>query len=126
MLVVTNSTFQTIKSCLKIEMCMTYTIVIVSVFCHPTSEFIRMSHYSRKTMVASKDIRNYTGSGWSPTSSLRDGSSACSLVECSKVLTMGYARRVKEVGEWRGTSRMKSQESIPLEGCCNTIGVKHH
>jgi hypothetical protein len=36
--------------------------------------------------------------------------------ECSEVLTMGYARRVKEVGEWRGTARIKSRESVPLEG----------
>ena len=68
-------------------------------------------------MVASKGTRNYTGSGWSPMSSLRDGSSACSSVECYEVLTMGYAKRVEEVGEWRGTARMKSRESIPLEGC---------
>jgi hypothetical protein len=83
------------------------------------SEFIHVSHYSRKTMVASKDIRNYTGSGWSPTSSLRDSSVAYSLVECSKVLTMGYARRKKEVGEWIRTARTKSRESVesvPLEG----------
>jgi hypothetical protein len=67
-------------------------------------------------MVASKDIRNYIGSGQSPTSSLRDSLSACFSVECSEVLTMGYARREKEVGEWRGTARMKSQESVPLKG----------
>ena len=46
-------------------------------------------------MVTSKDIRNYNGSDQSPTSSFRDGSSACSLIECSEVLTMGYARRVE-------------------------------
>ena len=63
-------------------------------------------------MVTSKDIRNYNGSDQSPTSSFRDGSSACSLIECSEVLTMGYARRVEEVGEWRGTAQMKSQESV--------------
>jgi hypothetical protein len=68
-------------------------------------------------MVASKDTRNYIGLGRSPTSSLRDGLSECSSVECSEVLIMGYARRVEEVGEWRGTTRMKSQESVPLEGC---------
>jgi hypothetical protein len=38
-------------------------------------------------------------------------------VSCSEVLTMEYARREKEVGEWRGTARIKSQESVPLEGC---------
>jgi hypothetical protein len=68
-------------------------------------------------MVASKDTRNYTGSGRSPTPSFRDSSSACSLVECSEVLKMGYARRVREVGEPRGAIRMKSRESIHLEGC---------
>jgi len=75
----------------------------MSVFCHPMSEFICMSCYSRKMMVASKDTRSYTSLGWSPTSSLKDCSSACSSVECSEVVTMGYARGVKEVGEWRGT-----------------------
>jgi hypothetical protein len=50
-------------------------------------------------------------------SSLRERSSACSSVECSEVLIMEYARRVKEVGEWRVTVRMESRESIPLEGC---------
>jgi hypothetical protein len=59
------------------------------VFCQPTSEFIRVSRCSRKTMVASKDTRNYTSLGRSPTSSLRDGLSKCSLIECFKVLTMG-------------------------------------
>ena len=68
-------------------------------------------------MVASKDTRNYTGLGQSPMSTLRDGSSACSSVKCSEVLTMGYARRVEEVGVWSGTARMKSQEFVPLEGC---------
>ena len=68
-------------------------------------------------MVASKDTRNYTGSGQSPMSNHRERSSACSSVECSEVLIMGYARRVKEVGEWRGTARMESQESVPIEGC---------
>ena len=72
----------------------------MSVFCHPTSEFIFMLHCSRKTMVASKDTMNYTGSGQSPMTSLRDSSSACSLVQCSEILTMGHARRLKEVGEW--------------------------
>ena len=46
--------------------------------------------------------KELSSSSRSPTSSLRDSSSACSSVECSEVLTMGYARRVKEVGEWRG------------------------
>jgi hypothetical protein len=78
--------------------CMFNHVAMLSVFCHPTSEFIRVSHCSR----------NYTGSGQSPTLSLKDCSSACSLVECSEVLTMGYARRVREVGEWRGVVRMKS------------------
>jgi hypothetical protein len=59
-----------------------------------------MLHCSWKMMVASKDIRNYTSSGQSPTSSPRYSLSACSSIECSEVLTMGYARRVKEVGEW--------------------------
>ena len=68
-------------------------------------------------MVASKDTRNYTGLGQCPTSSLRDRLSVCSLGECSEVLTMGYARRLKEVIEWRGTARMESRESVPLEGC---------
>jgi hypothetical protein len=67
-------------------------------------------------MVAPKDTRSYTCSGRSPTTSLRDSSSACSSVECSEVLTMGYARRVKEVGEWRGTAGIKSREFVPLEG----------
>jgi hypothetical protein len=70
------------------------------VFCQPTSEFIRMSRCSRKTMVASKDTRNYTGSGQSPMSSLREGLSMCSSVDCSEVLTMGYVIRGEEVGEW--------------------------
>jgi len=35
----------------------------LSVFCQSTSEFIRVSRYSRKMMVASKDTRNYTSSG---------------------------------------------------------------
>jgi hypothetical protein len=83
----------------------------------PDSEFMRMSCCSRKTMVTSKDTRNYTGLSWSPTSSLRERSSACSSFECSEVLTLEYARRVEEVGEWRGTTRMKSWESVPLEGC---------
>ena len=43
-------------------------------------------------------------------------SSACSSVECSEVLTMGYARRVKEVGEWRGTARMKDSRFRCLGG----------
>jgi hypothetical protein len=42
------------------------------VFCQPTSGFIRVSNCSRKTIVASKDIRNYTGSGRGPMSSLRE------------------------------------------------------
>jgi hypothetical protein len=67
-------------------------------------------------MVASKDTRNYTGSGWSPTSSLRERLSACSTIECSKVLTIGCVRRVEELVEWRGTAQMKSRESVPLEG----------
>jgi hypothetical protein len=56
-----------------------------------------MSRCSMKTVVASKDTRNYTGLDRSPTSSLRERSSACPSVECSEVLTMGYARRVEEV-----------------------------
>ena len=88
----------------------------LSVFCHSTSEFICMSRYSRKTMVACKDTRNYSGSGRSPTSSLRDSSNAYSSVEWSEVITMGYARREIEVGEWRGTARIKSRESVSLEG----------
>jgi hypothetical protein len=48
-------------------------------------------------VVASTDTINYIGSDRSPTSSLRERSSACSSVECSEVLTMGYARRVEEV-----------------------------
>ena len=67
-------------------------------------------------MVASKDTRNYTGSGQSPTSSLRERSSACSSVECSEVLAMGYAKRVKVAGEWRGTAQMESPKSVPMEG----------
>jgi len=74
-------------------------------------------HCSRKMMIALKDTRNYIGSGQSPTSSLRERSSVCSSVECSEVHTMGYARRVEEVGEWRGTAQMKSRQSVPLEGC---------
>ena len=89
----------------------------LSVFCQPASEFIRVSRCSRNMMIASKDTRNYVGSCRSPMSSLRESLSACSSVECSKVLTMGYARRVEEVGEWRGTAQMKSQESVSLEGC---------
>ena len=73
--------------------------MVLSVFCHLMSEFIRVSRCSSKTMAASKDIRNYIGLGRSPMSSLRDSSSACSSVECSEVLTMGYARRKKEIGE---------------------------
>jgi hypothetical protein len=87
------------------------------VFCHPMSEFIHVSRCSRKTMVTSKGTRNYIGSRQSPTSTLRDSLSSCSSVECSEVLIMGYARKEKEVGEWRGTARMKSRESVSLEGC---------
>jgi hypothetical protein len=29
----------------------------------------------------------------------------------------GYARRVKEVGDWRGTARIRYRESILLQGC---------
>jgi hypothetical protein len=72
----------------------------VSVFCQPTSEFIRMLRYFRKTMVASKDTRNYIGSDRSTMSSFTESSSVCSSVECSEVLTMGCVRRGKEVGEW--------------------------
>ena len=90
---------------------------MMSVFFQLTSEFICVPRCFRKTMVAFKDTRNYIGSDQSPTSSLRESSSACSLVECSEVLTTGYARRVEEVGEWRGTAQMKSRESVPLEGC---------
>jgi hypothetical protein len=61
----------------------------VSVFCRPTSEFIRVSRCFRKTMLAHKDTKSYTSSGRSPTSSLRDDSSLCSSVECCEVLTMG-------------------------------------
>jgi hypothetical protein len=61
----------------------------VSVFCQPTSEFIRVSCCSRKTMVASKYIKNYTGLDRSPTFSFIEGSSSCSSVECSEVLTIG-------------------------------------
>jgi hypothetical protein len=61
----------------------------LSVFYQWASEFIRVSHCSRKTMVASKDIRNYTSSCRSPTSSLRESSGVCSSVECSEILTMG-------------------------------------
>jgi hypothetical protein len=57
------------------------------------SEFIRMSHCSRKTMIASKYIRNYIGLGRSPTFSLRESSSACSSVQCFEVLTIGCVRR---------------------------------
>jgi hypothetical protein len=53
----------------------------VLVFRKPMSEFIHMSRCSRKTMVALKDTRNYVGSGRSPTSSLGDGLSSCSLVQ---------------------------------------------
>jgi hypothetical protein len=56
-------------------------------------------------MVASKDTKNYTGSGQSLTSSLRDSLSAFSLVKCSEVLKMWYARREREAGEWRVQSR---------------------
>ena len=38
----------------KAEQNHTYSESIMSVFCHPTSEFIRVSRCSRKTMVASK------------------------------------------------------------------------
>jgi hypothetical protein len=102
-------------SCFCIKILDNSLIGLVSVFSQPASEFIPMSRCSRKTMVAFKDTRNYTGSSRSATSSLRDGSSACFSVNCSKVLTMGYARRVKEVGEWRGTDRIKSRESAPLK-----------
>jgi hypothetical protein len=63
--------------------------VMLSVFCPPTIEFIRVSRCSKKTMVASKDTRNYIASGRSPISTLRGGSGSCSSVECSEVLTMG-------------------------------------
>ena len=36
---------------------------VMLVFCHPTSEFVRMSRCSSNTMVASKDTRSYTGVG---------------------------------------------------------------
>jgi len=72
----------------------------VSVFYQPMSEFICMLCYSRKTMVASKHTRNYTRSGRSTMSSLRESSSVYSSVECSDVLAMGCVRRGKEVGEW--------------------------
>ena len=88
----------------------------MSVFCHPTSEFICVSCCSSKTMVASKDTRNYTGSDRSPMSTLRKDRVRVPRLNAA-VLTMGYVRRVEEVGEWRGTVRMKSRESIPLEGC---------
>jgi hypothetical protein len=58
---------------------------------HPTSEFIQMSCCSRKMIVASKDTRNYTSLGQSPAYSLKERSNACFSVECSEVLTMGYA-----------------------------------
>jgi hypothetical protein len=61
----------------------------LSMFCRPTSEFIRVSRCFRKMMVALKGMRSYTGSGQSPMSSLRDNSSSCSSVECSEVLTTG-------------------------------------
>ena len=67
-------------------------------------------------MITSKDTRNYTGSDRSPTSSLRDSSNVYFSVEWSEVLTVGYARREIEVGEWRGTARIKSRESVSLEG----------
>ena len=70
----------------------------LSVFCQPTSEFIRVSCCSRKTMVASKDTRNYTGSGQSPTSSLREDRVCVPRLNALK-FTMGCARRGKEVGE---------------------------
>jgi hypothetical protein len=73
---------------------------LVSVSCHPTSEFIRVSRCSIKTMVASKDTRNYIGSGWSPMSSLRDSSSACSSVECSEVLIYNGVWKKRDRG-WR-------------------------
>jgi hypothetical protein len=53
----------------------------LSVFCKPTSEFICVSRCSRKMMVALKDIRNYTGLGQSPMSSLKGGLSSCSSVQ---------------------------------------------
>jgi hypothetical protein len=74
----------------------------LSVFCHLMSEFIRVSCCSRKKMVASKNTRNYTDFSQSPTSSLKDSLSVCYLVKCSEVLTTGYARREKEVGDVDG------------------------
>jgi hypothetical protein len=64
-----------------------------SVFCRLTSQCIRLSRYSRKMMVASKrheelywfNLESYVQS--------QRRSSACSSLECSKVLTM-------EVQEW--------------------------
>ena len=52
-------------------------------------------------MVASKrhDTRIYTGSGWSPTSSLRDDRVRVSRLNALKFLQRGGARMVEEVGE---------------------------
>jgi hypothetical protein len=76
---------------------------------HSTSEFIQMSCCSRKMMVASKYTRNYTSSDQSPTSNLRERSNACFSVECSKVLTMGYA--CKKSGRGRRVERTAQMKS---------------
>ena len=80
----------------------------MSVFCQPISEFICMSRCFWETMVAFKDTRNYSGSDRSPMFTLKERSSVCFSAECSQVLTMGYARRMIEVGQWRWTSQMNS------------------
>jgi hypothetical protein len=49
-----------LADCRWIMRCVTF---VLSVFYHSTSEFIRMLRCSRKTVVASKDTKNYTGSG---------------------------------------------------------------
>jgi hypothetical protein len=64
-------------------------------------------------MVASKDTRNYTGLGRSPTSSLRDRSSVCSSVECFEVLTMGYASRRVERDCLNEVSRVHPLGRVP-------------
>ena len=64
-------------------------LLLVLVFCQPTSEFVWMSRCSKKTMGAFKRHKELYYFRSEPYVQSQRRSSACSSLECSKVLTMG-------------------------------------
>jgi hypothetical protein len=78
--------------------------------------FICVSRCSKKTMVGLRDTKSYTGLGRSPTSSLRDDSSSCSSVECSKVRVHCRPRSLGSRGGMPGCDQRRRRVLSPYVG----------